>query len=236
MLYRRPPGFGQEVSLVPTYAKIERAPTTHEQELWERAETLKKRCIMAATIMRLQHTNLTIAAQFAASRGIPFPSEGLADLEVKMLNALTTVDTLRRYHCDVNALKLGVRPSVNGDDLDIISPEQTGLGLPWVPIIYGIILVTGIVGTWIYKDKEIAEIIAKYGGVEDKADKAFCADPNSANCKDWTKIKNSGDFRKNTTLMESIKGAIGKIGGGIGSGIALLIPLVVAFLYLRRKM
>jgi hypothetical protein len=229
-----PSMFGQESVPTLPYADIERAPTADEMQLWQRAEDLKRRVILNGTMARLQHKQLMIAAQFAAANGVTIDDANeLPEVEQRMLAALSEIDMLRRYHCDVNGLKLGVRPSTSAHDLDIVAPPNAQLGILWVPIIIGGVILVGIIARWIYVENEVTTVSEKYNHVLEKADSKFCEDPNSTLCQDWKVTKKQGDYHKNETLIDSVKAAVGTVGHGIGTGLALLIP-ILAVLYLPR--
>lgn len=230
-----PSMFGQESVPTLPYADIERAPTADEMKLWQRAEDLKRRVILIGTMARLQHKQLMIAAKFAAANGVTIDDANeLPAVEQRMLSALSEIDMLRRYHCDVNGLKLGVRPSTSGTDLDIVAPPNAQLGILWVPIIIGGVILVGIIARWIYVENEVTTVSEKYNHVLEKADSKFCEDPNSTLCQDWKLTKKQGDYHKNETLIDSVKAAVGTVGHGIGTGLALLIP-ILAVLYLPRS-
>jgi hypothetical protein len=229
-----PPAFGQEVSTPLRYGRAERPPTAHETSLWDRAEKLMRKCVLLATITRYQHKQLMIAAKFAAAHGVTFDTSELPEMESRMLNTLSLIERLRRYHCDVNGQQLGVRLSANGDDLDIIQPQDIDSFGQWQLIAIGVVLLIGIIARWIYVENDVTTISEKYNHVLTKADNQFCADPGSKMCADWKAEKAKGDYAQHETLVDSVKRAVGTVGSGLGTGLMLLIPLA-ALMYLPRK-
>lgn len=229
-----PFSFGQEITTPLRYGTAERPPTDHENSLWDRAEALKKKVILLATIMRLRHKQLMRAAQFAAAHGVPFDAGELPGLESRMLAVLSQIEQYRRLHCDVNGQQLGVKPSATGDDLDIVQPQESDSFGGWPLIVAGVIILIGIIARWIYVENEVTTISEKYNHVLTKTDNEFCKDPSSKLCQDWQAEKKTGDLAKNETLVDSVKRAMGTVGSGIGTGLMLIIPLL-ALMYLPRK-
>lgn len=206
--------------------------------MWERAEQLMRRSVLKGYALRLKHAQIIAAAKHGAKYGVTINIPEMADLELRMNAALTEVEQLRRYHCDVNGLHLGVRLSADGKDLDIVSPSPMSLGVLWIPIAIGVVLLVGIIARWIYLESEVSELNDKYNEVIERADNALCDDPSSTMCKDWNQSKQVGDYKKRQTLIEKVESAVKKVGkaatSGLSWGLMAAIPLLI-FLYAPRR-
>jgi hypothetical protein len=192
-----------------------------------------QRTVLIGHLCRLQLSNIVQAHMFAKERGVKLKHADLPTLEARMNTAFGQIETLRRNHCEVNGLRLAVSPSATGDDLDIVRPPEQTMGAIWIPIAIGAVVVAGIIARWAYLEKEVQDISDQYNGVLRRADMNLCADPNSQMCKDWESQKEAGGYHKNETLMDSVKTAVRRVGGGIGVGLSLLIP-ILALIYLPR--
>ena len=231
-------GFGQEAPAPSSpVIQTDRSPTSGELAVWAQAEKAKERSILKAYLVRLQYSNLVKTAKFAAKYQIDLGEPELASLETRMQIVLADIEALRQNHCDVNGMILGVSPSAAGNDLDIVQPSQMALGLVWIPIAIGAVIVAGIIARWAYLETEVQTISDKYNGVLMRADQKLCADPTSPMCADWKATKYSGGYSKNVTLIDSVKNAVSTVGSiaskGIGLGLMLAIP-VLMMLYLPR--
>lgn len=230
--------FGQDPLPESPVIQVERAPTSNELALWDKAEKLKRRAVLKAYMVRLQFANIITAAKVAKKHGLNLNEPELPDLEQRMIVLCGKIEGLRRDHCDVNGMHLGVSPSVDGKDLDIVRPPSMSLGAIWIPIAIGAIVVAGIIARWVQLEIEVQNISDKYSGVLRRADQNLCADPSSKMCKDWKVTKASGGYVKNETLIDSVKSAITKVGSfagkGVGIGLLLAIP-VLMMLYLPRR-
>lgn len=229
--------YGQET--IPTYRTIVsgRAPTSKELSLWSSAERAKQKTALLAHLVKIQYRQIVFAAKFGQEYGLELNEPEMASLESRMFSVTRDIEKLRQDHCAVNGMSLGVRLSASGNDLDIVNPTPSQLGLAWVPIAIGAVVVAGIIARWAFLEKEVQTISDKYNGIIHRADQALCKDPNSAMCKDWKKRKQSGGYVENVTLIDSVKNAVGKVGGfaagGIGAGLMLAIP-VLMMLYAPR--
>lgn len=236
--FRRGGCLGQEADPVAKWISAERAPNVSEQALWERAQRLSRRVMLLGQYMRLQFANILLTYKWASDNDITLDPKGLPELEPRMITALEQIDFLYRAQCDVDRWKLGVAPSASGNDLDIVNPSETSLSGIWIPIAIGAVVVAGIIARWAYLEKEVQTISDKYNGLLHWSDLYICSDPKSQKCIEWREHKIKGGYKKNETLLDSIKSSIKSVGGGLtkglGVGLALLIP-IVALLYLPRK-
>jgi len=236
--YCPPMSFGQET---PAPAKpviqVERPASSAELALWDKAEKLKRRVVLKAFAMRLQYANVVKAAKVAGKHKFNLEEPELADLEVRMQATITEIDALRENHCDVTGMKLGVRTSADGKDLDIVQPPSMTFGAIWIPIAIGAVVVAGIIARWAYLETEVQTISDRFNAVLRRADEKLCADPSSPMCQDWEATKSTGGYVQNETLIDSVKKAVKTVGGfagrGLGIGIAVAIPLLM-MIYLPR--
>lgn len=230
--------FGQEIPSTPVIHG-ERPPTSQELGLWEKAEFMKRRSVLKSYMVRLQYENVVRTAKFAAQNGVNLNESELPEFEVRMQAVLKEIEALRRDHCDVNGMALGVSPSASGKDLDIVRPPNLSLGAIWIPIAIGAVVVAGIIARWASLETEVQTISDKYNGVLRRADMNLCADPTSKMCTDWKAIKASGGYVQNETLIDSVKNAVTKAGSfaarGLGLGLMLAIPILMMIYLPRRK-
>lgn len=230
---------GQETPLSTTVARSTRPPTAGELSLWDRAQRAKRRALLWGYAVRLQYEQIIIAHKFAADRDVTLKSNDMPSFEQAMRSALLEIESLRMDMCDVEAAKLGVAPSAGGGDLDIIRPTAPDLGAIWIPIAIGVVVVAGIVARWAFLETEVQRISDHYNGVLRRADQALCKDPSSQMCHDWKDTKQKGAYAKNQSLLDSVKSAVGKVGGGLktglGAGLMLAIPLALMYLLPKRK-
>lgn len=228
---------GQETKPKIPYVEGERPPTTKELSLWSKAEQAGKRVNLRSYMMKAQYQSILQTHKFAFAHGTTIDEPGLPDLEVRMLSALSQIETFKNAMCGVNRLELGVRLSSDGSDLDIIEPEPATLG--WIlPAAIGVVIVIGIIARWAHLEKEVSEVTAEYNGILKRSDMALCADPASQMCADWKTDKQTGGYFKRETLIDSVKNAISSVGSGaktgLGWGLALAIP-VLLWLYMPKS-
>lgn len=235
-------GFGQETppkTGIP-YVEGERAPTSKELELWDKAQKAARRVNLRSYAMKMQFKNIVMVHKFALDRKITLNEPELPDLEMRMNKALTEIERLKDDMCGVNQLELGVQLSSGGNDLDIVQPESSTLSFGWIlPAVIGAVIVVGIIARWAYLEQEVSEISAQYNGILKRSDMALCENPDSDQCKAWEHAKQTGGYYKRETLIESVKSAVSTVGSvakkGLGAGLALAIPLLLWMYMPRRK-
>jgi len=230
---------GQETKPKVPYVEGERAPTSKELELWNRASLISKRVNLRSYAMKMMFKNILIIHKFAIENKITLDEPELPDLEMRMNKALTEIERLKDDMCGVNQLELGIQLSSGGEDLDIVQPDSQEMSLGWVlPAVIGAVIVVGIIARWAFLEQEVSEISAKYNGILRRSDMALCENPNSAQCKQWQTVKKTGGYYKRESLVESVKSAVTTIGTvskkGLGAGLALAIPLLL-WMYLPHR-
>jgi hypothetical protein len=233
-------GFGQEEYPKKgiAYVEGERAPTSKELELWQRAKKAARRVNLLSYAMKMRFKNVLLVHAFAQERKITLNEPTLPDLEMRMNKALSEIERLKDDMCGVSQLELGVQLSSGGNDLDIVQPESSTMSLGWIlPAIVGGVIVIGIIARWAYLESEVSEISAQYNGVLKRSDMALCENPDSEQCKAWEHAKQTGGYYKRESLIESVKSAVSTAGvaakKGLSAGLALAIPLLL-YMYMPR--
>jgi hypothetical protein len=228
---------GQETTPKIPFHEAERPPTSAELALWAKADRTAKRVRLLAYMAKAQYKNLTLTHDFMTANSVPLDEPELPDLIERMFAALYKVDDLSHRMCDVNNHILGVRISASGKDLDIVEPQESGLG--WIlPAVIGAVIVVGIIARWAHLEQEITEVTAAYNGVLKRTDIALCQDPTSKLCKDWDKAKSSGGYYRRENVIDSVKNAVSAIGQGAKKGISWALPLAIPlllWLYMPRR-
>jgi hypothetical protein len=221
------------------YTDAERPPTTHELELWSRVETLSKRVSLLSYMSKAQFKNILLTYQFCSEIGITPNEPSLPELEKRMHAVVAEIQRLNDIVCEVNRLKLGIRLTSSGNDLDIVDP-QSNLSFGWViPAVVGAVILIGIIARWVQLESEVSEITARYNGILSRTDMALCEDPNSQQCQDWEHAKQTGGYYKRQTMIDSVKSAVKSAGTvvkkGLSAGLVLSVPLLIWSLTSRRK-
>jgi hypothetical protein len=228
-----------EVKNTVTYFEAERAANASEIALWNKAQKLAQRTTILVYLAKLQWQQIKLTHEFAVAQKIALGEPDLPDLADRMFSAIKEVEKLQTNMCEVNKMTLGLRPSANGKDLDIVRPESIEFSGWWIPAAIAAVVVTGIIARWYYLEGEVSEITAKYNGVITRSDMALCGEDKSSQlCQDWEKAKASGDYYKRETIIDSVKNAAKSVGKtaskGLGAGLALAIPLLI-WLYAPRR-
>jgi len=219
-----------------SFVETERAPTKKELQLWDRAQTIAKRVNLRSYALKLQWKQIVLTHNFSKANELSLNEPELPDLADRMFEVLHEIESLKNLMFGVESLEMGVRLSADGEDLDIVEPNEKGFG--WVlPAVIGAVIVVGIIVRWAHLEEEVSILSAKYNGVITRSDMALCANPDSDMCHDWEKSKASGDYYHRETLIDEVKNAVSTVGKvakkGLGAGLALAIPLLL-WMYLPR--
>lgn len=230
---------GAEVNKGIPYVEAERVANSKERELWNKAQAIARRVSLKSYALKLQWKQIKLTHEFAVANKVNLGEPELPDLADRMFAALNEIEQLKDAMCGVNQLELGIRPSADGKDLDIVQPQENQLSLGWIiPAVILAVVVVGIIARWVYLEEEVSEISAKYNGVIKRSDMALCEDPDSKLCKDWEKSKAAGDYYRRETIIDQVKDAVSTVGQvakkGLGAGLALAIP-VLLWLYMPRR-
>lgn len=208
------------------------AATSGELRRWADVEARARRVDAIAFRAGLLLENMTIAYRFGAARGVPLAPVP-ADLESRFLFAweenMRVQDAVRK----IGARQWGAR--WNGKDFDAIDPSG-GAGLEgiFIPIAIGAVALAGLVSRLIWVEKENTDLGGKYNAILEKTDRVLCSDPKSTTCQDWQREKTVSNYQRNVTMADSIKGAVGSIGAGLGKGLLIALPVLAALLFWRR--
>jgi len=214
---------------------FERGPTRSELSTWERLLRNHQNALRENQIAGLALTNASIVYQFAGENAVflvPFPPE----LEQKYLDVRSKLGTLTRAIRGVEDLTLGV--SFSNGDIDILAPTEEsaiehGFGL--IPlVILGVVVLAGAIAAAIWATKNSIEISNQAREIAARADKTLCSDPNSELCKKWKIEKSSTGYNRNVSVLETVKSSLGAVGQGIGSGLAIAIPLLAFWAFGRK--
>jgi len=225
------------------FVEAERLPTPKERELWERAMKIARRVVQRSYLLKYQWKQIKAINEFAVANKINLGEPDLPDLADRMFAALKEIERLKNAMCGVNQYELGIRLSDNGQDLDIVQPEEgepvLDGALGWIiPVVILAVIVIGIIARWVYLESEVGELNDKFDGVIERSDKQLCKNPDSQMCKDWKKSKANNDYYKRETIIDGLKNAVSSVGKfakkGLGWGLVLAVP-VLLWLYAPRK-
>ena len=214
------------ISTPPTKAQICR----WSQSL-RRAENINAGLFRAGLLL----DNITIAYRFASGAGVAL-AQFPAALEARYLDAVSEFARVRGLMRRVEDRELGLRPTA--DDFDIVESGGPSLGAAFIPVLVGVtaVLLAGLVGRLVYLEQESTELNNKYNSILKASDAALCADPGSDLCRSWEAEKTASNYTKNETMAEALKGAVRTVGGGLGKGLLIALPLaVLAFGWSKRK-
>jgi hypothetical protein len=213
--------------------KGERLANRSEIALWNRAMEIRQRINRNIYVSTLYYRNLVILHQFSQSKGISIPVlDQMPDLEKRLYSVHVDFDYLSKSMDRVLNRTAGIRKT--GNDLDILDPGQ---GFGWIiqVVALGVLLVGTLISRLITVESESQDVSDKLNSVLDSADKLLCsADPNSQTCQDWKQEKIKSDYVHNMSLVDTVKGALTTAGKGLGVGIAVAVPLLIAAMFWRR--
>lgn len=210
----------------------ERIANAGEMSLWNKAMKVRERINRNIYVSALYYRNLILAYQFAQSRGIKLPvMDEMPSLEKRLYQVHVDYDYLSKSMNRVLDRTAGIRRT--GDDLDILDPGQ---GFGWIIqiVAVGVLLVGTLIARLITVESESQDVSDKLNSVLDSADKALCSDPGSKICQDWKAEKIKSDYVHNMTLVDTVKGALTTAGKGLGVGIAVAVPLLLAAMFWRK--
>lgn len=207
--------------------------TSSTRRRWEDVERRIRDLDAALLRTTLLSDCYAIASRFGARSGIPL-AESPADLESRYVATVQGFAELRSLVRRVEDRELGARWT--GSDFDLIEHPTGFLGV-FIPVAIGVGVVafSGLIARLFYLEQETIDISDRYNSLVEHTDAAFCADPNSQTCGEWQIEKQVSGFEKNKTFADSLKSSIGKIGGGIGKGIALALPVIALAIFWGKR-
>jgi hypothetical protein len=229
---------GQETDTTIPYVEADRLANRKERFLWNRADELSKRIALKAYKMQVQWSQIKFTHDFAVDNKVNFVEPDFDTYTDRMFSVLKEIEALKQAMCGVNSLRLGIKISENGNDIDIVEPKENQFG--WIkPAIIVAIVIGSVIARWIYLEKEVSEISTKYDLVIKRSDRALCEDPNSDLCEKWKKSKAAGDYYTRQTIIDQVKETVSSVGEtakkGLGYSLLLAIPLLIWIYGPRRR-
>ena len=175
--------------------------------------------------------NVITTYRFANTRGIPLEPID-PELERRFLGVQAEFMRIRDIVRQIEDREMGARWT--GSDFDAVSvPALSGVFIP-IAVGIGVVALAGLIARLVYVEKEATDLGAKFNAILKKTDAKFCADPLSPNCIAWKEEKKNSGYVKAKTMAETIQGAVSSIGGGLGTGLMIAVPLAL-FAIWRRK-
>jgi len=221
----RPVGFPVEV--------IQRQTTSNEVSRWKRLLLEHDRATSAVDRAGLLLHNIYTTWTFANDASVSLPPFD-PDLETQYFEARNTIHDITRAIRLVQDKQAGIRPA-GASDLDIVEPQQSLSGLI-IPVIVGIVILAGAIGTAIYQSSVATRLGNEYRKILFDTNKIFCQNPNSDLCKNWTAYKEQRRYTQTLkaadSLGETIKKGVKTVAGGLATG---LLVAVAAIAFMRFK-
>ena len=210
---------------------IQRAPSSDERWRWTRLIEAEDRATSAIDRAGLLLRNIYLTWGFAKNTGVTLPAfdPGLEAQYFEARNAIHKITQAVRLVQDKQA---GIRPS-GSSDLDIVEPQQSLSGLI-IPVVVGIIILAGAIGTAIYQSSVATKLGNEYRKILFDTNKIFCKNPNSELCQNWTAYKAKQKYDQNLkvadSLGETLKKGVKAVAGGLATG---LLVAVAAIAFMR---
>jgi hypothetical protein len=221
----QPVGFPVEV--------IQRQTTSSEVARWKRLLLEHDRATSAVDRAGLLLHNIYTTWTFARDTGVSLPDFN-PDLEAKYFDARAAIHDITKAIRLVQDKQAGIRPA-GSSDLDIVEPQQSLSGLI-IPVIVGIVILAGAIGTAIYQSSVATKLGNEYRRILFDTNKIFCSDPGSDLCKKWNAYKGQRKYDQNLkvadTLGETLKKGVKAVASGLATG---LLVAVAAIAFMRFK-
>jgi hypothetical protein len=221
----QPVGFAVEL--------IQRNTTSNEIARWNRLLLEYDRATSAVDRAGLLLHNIYITWTFAKDFGVSMP-EFNPDLEAQYFDTKNAIHDITKAIRLVQDKQAGIRPA-GSSDLDIVEPQQSLSGLI-IPVIVGIVILAGAIGTAIYQSSVATKLGNEYRKILFDTNKIFCQNPSSDLCKKWTAYKEQRKYdqtlRTADSLGETIKKGVKAVAGGLATG---LLVAVAAIAFMRLK-
>jgi hypothetical protein len=219
----QPVGFPVEV--------IQRAPSYNEVARWQRLLREHDRATSAVDRAGLLLHNIYLTWTFANDAGVSLPAFD-PELESQYFEARNTILDLTKAIRLVQDKQAGIRPS-GASDLDIVEPQQSLSGLI-IPVIVGIVILAGAIGTAIYQSSVVTKLGNEYRKILFDTNKIFCKNPSSNLCKKWIAYKEQRKYDQTLetadSLGETLKKGVKTVAGGLATG---LLVAVAAIAFMR---
>jgi hypothetical protein len=216
-------GFGETAAT--NRVKITRAPTAAELSRWQskvisQFDQLSDRVFS----LGLLSDGLIRRSKFATENNITVSLPTAASAEQRYLTLRSDVETMRTALDAVRRGEYGVRARSDGD-FDILQPSGQ-LGLIWIPIALGVVVISGC-AAWVYNHfQEVNAVIAQYQQMRNVTESVFCKDHSSPLCKKWEAVKKEENIVEQETFAD-------RVGGAVQTGLQWGVPIVLALLALK---
>lgn len=221
-----------------TVIKSSRPMSVEEHRQWQKVRNKMFRTRDLFSMGQSQLNQIIMISAFCDNNGISLPVlSKMPTLEKEFLETGQEIDDLTNAIHDAEFGYYGV--VYKSGDFDLItqtSSDVSGLGFPALVVAaIGIVSFTTILARWVYLEHKVEDITKKYNDIIKKADDQLCSDPNSETCKSWKQRKQQNDYKRETTIVESIKSGIATAGKGLSAGLLLAVPLIAFSMFGSKK-
>lgn len=210
---------------------IQRAPTSNELSRWKRLLDNHDRATSAIDRAGLLLHNIYTTWSFSSDVGISLPSFD-PDLEAQYFESRNAIHDITKAIRLVQDKQAGIRPA-GASDLDILEPQQSLSGFI-IPVIVGIVILAGAIGTAIYQSSVATKLGNEYRKILFDTNSIFCQNPKSELCQKWTAYKAKQKYETNLkaadSLGETLKKGVKAVAGGLATG---LLVAVAAIAFMR---
>jgi len=208
--------------------------TAKEQAAWNRLLRYHDMASDMVDAAGLLLFNLYTTYTFAESKGIKLPTVDPA-LEVEFLDVLDSFELTKDAIRKVQDKVYGIRLTKDGRDLDIMKPKEQSFEGIIIPIIVGIVILGGAIGTSIWQYQKASALSKKYNDILEATDETLCKDRESGTCKDWEETKIKKKYQKNATIADTLKSGITTAGKGLQIGLIIALALGAFYLFGKRR-
>jgi hypothetical protein len=210
---------------------IQRETTSNDLARWKRLLLEHDRATSAIDRAGLLLHNIYITWTFVKDTGVSLPKFN-PDLEAQYFEVRAAIHDITKAVRLVQDKQAGIRLS-GSSDLDIVEPQQSLSGLI-IPVIVGIVILAGAIGTAIYQSSVATKLGNEYRKILFDTNKIFCQNPNSELCKKWVAYKEQRKYDQTLetadSLGETLKKGVKTVAGGLATG---LLVAVAAIAFMR---
>ena len=223
-----------------------REMSAKETKVWEKFKQSVLLADMETQVSLYRRANLGMQVRFGQRYSIP--ADGITQKQHDEIDEIRRkVAHLKRLITFAENGEIGVEFTAGGKEMNFVAPPGTTdeqmlvytslQGLPL--IIVGIIIVVAVIA-YIYYLRELnagREKMLKRM-VKHNNDR-FCKDKDTPECRAWLKEREDEGYNKNDSEIAGLTGTMNEIGksllGGAKWGLAIAIPLVLAYFYFQRE-
>lgn len=207
---------------------LQRAPTQNDLARWKRLLSEHDRATSALDRAALLLSNIYTTWTFAKAEGVSLPPFN-PDLEAQYFDHSNAIHNLTRAIRLVQDKQAGIRLS-EANDLDIVEPQQSLSGFI-IPVIVGIVILAGAIGTAIYQSSVATKLGNEYRKILFDTNSIFCQNPKSELCQKWTAYKAKQKYETNLkaadSLGETLKKGVKAVAGGLATGLLVAVAAIV---------